>query len=401
MDYVKQNRINFHRAIMVKSSPAIIVAAYNRPSSLIRLLSSLLKAVYESDVTLVISIDKSDSEDVFEVANKFEWNNGKKVIIKHNENLGLKKHILSCGNLTREYGSIILLEDDLYVSPFFYVYASNALQFYDTDVNIAGISLYSHALNVHAKLPFTPLQDDSSVFFLQLPASWGQAWNYKQWNFFMQWFDSPLNDENYKSIAIPVNIAKWPSTSWLKIFTKYIIENNKYFVYPTISLTTNFADSGVHFNRKFSYVQVVLQSIAINYEFKTFNDSSCVYDSYFELLPSKLKIKAISLSNYDFEVDLYGYKPLLEIDKPYFLTTQDCQIFEKSYGLDFKPIEFNVFEENMGKDIFLVKKNDFKEKKEFFSLTKSMLFEYYYRMPVIGELLNLFILKIKQNIFNK
>lgn len=379
-------------------TPAVVVAAYNRTHSLQRLLSSLATAVYEAEVTLVISIDKSDSEDVFEVANNFEWNNGKKVIITHNENLGLKKHILSCGNLTREYGSIILLEDDLYVSPFFYVYALNALEFYDTDTNIAGISLYTHSFNVHAKLPFTAIKEESSVFFMQLPSSWGQAWTYRQWNEFMQWFDSPSNDSNYQSVAIPMNIAYWPATSWLKVFAKYIIENNKYFAYPYLSLTTNCGDAGVNFGRKFSFVQVVLQTIAIKYEFKKFKDANYIYDSYFELFPSKLKLKANSLSNYDFEVDLYGYKPLLKSNKPYFLTSQRCKIYEKSYGLDFKPIEFNVFVENIGKDIFLVKKNDFKEKKEFFSLTKSMLFEYYYRMPVIGELYNLLILKIKQNI---
>jgi hypothetical protein len=383
---------------MEKTNPAIIVAAYNRPNSLIRLLNSLVKAIYETEVTLVISIDKSNSDEVFEVANKFVWDNGKKVIIRHNENLGLKKHILSCGNLTREYGSIILLEDDLYVSPFFYVYASNALQFYETDANIAGISLYAHALNVHAKLPFTPMNDKSSVYFLQLPASWGQAWTSKQWNEFMLWFDSPSNDENYESEKIPLNIGTWPATSWLKIFTKYMIENNKYFIYPYVSLTTNFADSGVHFNRKFSYVQVILQNFLIDYEFKDFENAICIYDSYFEILPSALKLQATELSSFDFEIDLYGYKPLLKINKPYFLTTQYCKKYEKSYGLDFKPIEFNIFLNNIGKDIFLVKKEDFKKSKEIFSLTKSMLFEYYYRMPVIGELFNLLLLKIKQNI---
>lgn len=383
---------------MKQSSPAIIVAAYNRPHSLTRLLNSLVEAIYECEVTLVISIDKSDSEEVFEIANKFEWNNGEKVIIKQEQNLGLKKHILACGSLTKTYGSIILLEDDLYVSPFFYIYASNSLQYYASDVNIAGISLYAHSLNVHAKLPFTPVKEDSSVFFIQLPASWGQAWTHRQWDDFMEWYNSPSNDDNYESAAIPLNIARWPATSWLKIFTKYIIENNKYFVYPYVSLTTNFADSGVHFNRKFSYVQVVLQNIEIKYEFKKLEDANSIYDSYFEMLPSKLKLKANDLSNYDFEVDLYGYKPLLKISKPYFLTTQSCTVYEKSYGLDFKPIEFNIFEDNIGKDIFLVKKKDFKERKEVFSLTKSMLFEYYYRMPVIGELFNLLILKIRQNI---
>lgn len=383
---------------MTKFTPAIVVAAYNRTHSLKRLLSSLTNAVYEAEVTLVISIDKSDSEEVFEVANNFVWNNGEKVILKHNENLGLKKHILSCGNLTKEYGSIILLEDDLYVSPFFYVYSLRALQFYNSDTNIAGISLYAHSFNVHAKLPFTPIKEDSSVFFMQLPSSWGQAWTLQQWDQFTFWLNSDKNNNNYQSTAIPINIAKWPTTSWLKIFTKYIIENDKYFVYPNISLTTNFGDAGANFGRKFSFVQVVIQNTKIEYEFKEFKNANCIYDSYFELLPSKLKLQSTELSNYDFEVDLYGCKPLLNSNKPYFLTTQSCKEYEKSYGLDFKPIEFNIFKDNIGFGIFLVKKKDFKKRKEIFSLTKSKLFEFYYRMPEIGELFSLLILKVKQNI---
>jgi hypothetical protein len=384
---------------MTNTSPTIIVAAYNRTHSLKRLLTSLTKAIYDTNVTLVISIDKSNSEDVFDVASNFDWTNGEKLIIKHDENLGLKKHILACGDLTKKYGSIILLEDDLYVSPFFYVYATKALNFYNSDSNIAGISLYSHAFNPHVKLPFVPIQEDSSVFFLQLPSSWGQAWTQRQWHDFMQWFNSPSNDDNYQSAAIPLNIATWPATSWLKIFTKYIIENNKYFVYPYVSLTTNFGDSGVHFKRKFSYVQVVLQNVDIKYEFEQFENANYVYDPYFELLTSKLKLKSNSLSNYDFDVDLYGYKPLLESNKPYFLTTHNCKTYEKSYGLDFKPIEFNVIEDNPGNNVFLVKRTDFKYNN--IKRSKSILFEYYYRMPIIGELFNLLMLKIRQNLYDK
>ena len=47
-------------ANMIK--PAIIVIAYNREESLKRLLTSLNNAIYESDdITLIISIDKSDN----------------------------------------------------------------------------------------------------------------------------------------------------------------------------------------------------------------------------------------------------------------------------------------------------------------------------------------------------
>ena len=57
-------------ANMIK--PAIIVIAYNREESLKRLLTSLNNAIYESDdITLIISIDKSDNEKVFKAADEF------------------------------------------------------------------------------------------------------------------------------------------------------------------------------------------------------------------------------------------------------------------------------------------------------------------------------------------
>ena len=104
--------------------PAIVVVAYNRDKALKRLLNSLESADYSgfSDITLVISIDKSDSTEVIETAEAFSWEQGEKRVITHPERLGLKKHILGLGDLTAEFGSIIMLEDDLFVSPLLYHY---------------------------------------------------------------------------------------------------------------------------------------------------------------------------------------------------------------------------------------------------------------------------------------
>lgn len=384
---------------MVFESPTIVIAAFNRPLSLKRILSSICNAYYDDRVRLVISIDKGNNEDVLYIANSFDWKYGEKVILLQDENLGLRKHILKCGDLTNLYGSIILLEDDLFVSPYFYIYASKCLSFYSDNNNIAGVSLYAHALNVHTKLPFQPIKTNFSNYFMQLPSSWGQAWSSYQWENFKKWFLSSEYNEDYNKGIIPRNIANWPVTSWLKIFTKYMIEQNKYFVYPYTSLTTNFADSGTHFQRKFSYVQVVLQNHSIAYNFEKFDQAMVIYDAFFELSQSSFLKHAPSLEQYDFEVDLYGYKELKKSNKPYFLSTQRCQNYDKSFGIDFKPIEINVFQNNPGKEIFLVKASNFKPKSNF--LLRPMLFEYFYRMPLIGELFQLFILKIRQNINDK
>src|SRR6188768_3670403 len=94
-----------------EKNPAIVVSAYNREQSLLRLLSSLEQGEYpNSRVTLVISIDKGDNKDVIQAAEAFKWRHGEKRIIQHQQHLGLREHILSCGDLTKEYGNIILFE---------------------------------------------------------------------------------------------------------------------------------------------------------------------------------------------------------------------------------------------------------------------------------------------------
>jgi len=97
----------------------VIVVAYDRPEPLKRLLRSINKAIYEHPVKLIISVDYKKNNDVIGVVNDFDWGHGSKEIIEHEKNLGLREHILFCGDLVRDYDGVIILEDDLYVSPFF------------------------------------------------------------------------------------------------------------------------------------------------------------------------------------------------------------------------------------------------------------------------------------------
>ena len=153
-------------ANMIK--PAIIVIAYNREASLKRLLTSLNNAIYESDdITLIISIDKSDNEKVYKTADEFDWKHGIKKTILSDENLGLKKHVLKCGDYVYEYENIIVLEDDLYVSKNFYSYACQALEFSMDKQEIEGVSLYNHELNVHVREPFKAIDDGEENYYMQ------------------------------------------------------------------------------------------------------------------------------------------------------------------------------------------------------------------------------------------
>ena len=94
----------------------IVVVGYNRADAMERVLHSLSRAQYDyMDIRLVVSIDHSGNEEVVHTAEAFEWKYGEKEVIYRPERLGLRKHIISCGDMTEKYDTVMILEDDIYV----------------------------------------------------------------------------------------------------------------------------------------------------------------------------------------------------------------------------------------------------------------------------------------------
>ncbi len=225
--------------------PAIVVVGYNRPHALNGLLTGLLVVKYQhTEVPLVISIDGGGDPAVTQLAEAFNWPFGNKTVINRPEQLGLKAHILACGGLAKEYGSIILLEDDLEVSPSFYTFATHAINQYQTDKLVAGVSLYSYGTTENNYIDFAPHSDGLDAYLMQFPSSWGQAWTAEQWAGFEGWLNNQTGNEKNN---LPPYIQRWGRNSWKKLFAQYLISSGKYFVYPKVSFTTNKGFAGTHF----------------------------------------------------------------------------------------------------------------------------------------------------------
>ena len=370
--------------------PVIVVVAYNRYKSLLRLLTSVKNSDYPNDVKLIISIDQGKNEDVQELAKSFDWPYGEKEIICHKENLGVKNHIFFCGDLTDKYGSIILLEDDLLVSPMFFIYAEKALNYYGDHQRIAGISLYRISKNPWLNLPFIPITDDSDVFFLQMPESWGQVWTKNQWKAFRDWIKN--NELRINELALPQQILSWKDTAWSKIFIEYMIRTDKYFVYPRESLTTNFGIAGAHFKRKNTNWQVPLQRFKKIYQFKDLSSSISVYDVYFELLPSRFTQFTDIFESYDFTVDLYGLKQITDIKTEYVLTSKKNTNFIFGFGMELKPLEANIFSQFEGNDLVFCHKNDILNTSSHLSFVSN--FSYFYGTLRMRDLIKLLMVKL-------
>ncbi|UAW98040.1 hypothetical protein KEM63_14835 [Halopseudomonas nanhaiensis] len=369
---------------MTPATPTIIVVGYNRPDSLTRLLSSLIKGHYPpGNVRLVISLDACDTVEPRRVAEAFDWPFGEKRVLARPDRMGLREHVLSCGDLTEEYGDIIVLEDDLYVSPYFYEYATRALAYYGDDQDIAGISLYSLNFCQTSNLPFMPIDNgNADVYFLQLAASWGQAWSARHWQEFRRWLAANGNDIS-RIDNIPPDVRSWPESSWLKLYDAYIIDRNKFFVYPYRALSTNFGDPGQHFTMASSRFQVAVQQQSKEHRFVGLEESIAVYDAFCELLPRTFKRQNPRLAEYDFVVNLHAQKtPAHGLQ-----LTRTAQRGVMSFEFAMKPMELSVLNDLEGEGIALIESAELDRQAQNSPEAEYGLYRFFYKFPSLKVLL--------------
>ncbi len=329
---------------------AIIAIAYNRVRSLERLLASLSAAYYgDEEVPLIISIDKSDTDEVERFADRYDWAAGPKTVVRHERNLGLKAHILSQGRWLDEYDAVVILEDDVVVARDFWNYVRQTVTQYKDNDEVAGISLYSFAVNYHVRRPFTPLRTSDDVYFMNCASSWGEVWMRSQWRRFESWLET--HAEFTSSPALPLSILSWKAQSWLKYHTRYCIEENKYFVFPYVSYSTNFSDLGMHVDVRNSLYQVPLMQGRSGVLRLPKNVSDGVmYDGFFE---NKALYATLGLDEAECCLDLNGANGN-RVGKRYWLTT-GCHPYavKRSYALMRRPVESNVLENCEGQGICL------------------------------------------------
>lgn len=328
----------------------ITIIGFKNAAGIKRLLSSLDRIkIEDNDITLIFSIDYSGDHTVEQIANDYTWKYGQKIVLAHEHNLGLRAHILMCGDYIEEYGfdAMAVLEDDIYVSPEMFNYMKGAVDKYADNPKIAGISLYKHEFNINAGHPFVDYTDVGDTYFVQYAMSWGQVWLRKQWREFKNWYDN----EEWKKLdihRIPSNIMRW-DRSWLKYHIMFCIDKDLFFVYPRKSLTTNFSDLGEHNTQVSTAMQVPMcYSKCEGWYFTEFEETVAIYDAFFEnrKLISYLKMDSL-------EIDIYGTKQYAG-DTKYVLTRRMLpNKVIKSWGMVLRPLEANIFNDISGEDIFL------------------------------------------------
>jgi glycosyltransferase involved in cell wall biosynthesis len=172
----------------------VALFAYKRADHLERTINSLKKNYLSEKIHLhVFSDGPKKSEDracVEKVRAYIQTLTGfaKITVIISPENRGLSKSIISgVSRVLESYDRVIVIEDDLELSPYFLAYMNEALNLYQDNLQVA--SIHGYTLPVKTKLPDT--------FFLKGADCWGWGTWKRAWNTFEQDGRILLNNLNH------------------------------------------------------------------------------------------------------------------------------------------------------------------------------------------------------------
>lgn len=193
------------------------------------------------------------------------------MIIERSKNWGLSRNIIDgVTSVINEYGKVIVLEDDLVVSPFFLKYMNEALDFYEKEEQI--VCIHGYVYPVKRKLPET--------FFIKGADCWGWATWKRGWDLFCldgkflldeinrynmkREFDFEGSYPYYKMLKRQVEGS---NDSWAIRWYASAFLNNKLTLYPGTSLVTQIGmdGSGTHCGANSIYdVQLLNRPINIS-----------------------------------------------------------------------------------------------------------------------------------------
>lgn len=239
------------------SSP-VALFVYNRVEHTQRTVAALQQNTIASETELIVFSDgaKNDSNihNVEIVRAYIRTIAGFKQvrIVERNKNFGLAENIINgVTQVVEEFGSVIVLEDDLVTSPHFLKYMNDALNCYHDDDQV--VSIHGYIYPVKKKMPET--------FFIKGADCWGWATWKRGWNLFNRNGQELLDkivllrkerefdfDNSYPYVQMLMDQIAGKNNSWAVRWYASAFLADKYTLYPGRTMVNNigFDGSGTH-----------------------------------------------------------------------------------------------------------------------------------------------------------
>lgn len=263
---------------MTEMYAPVVVFVYNRSEHAKMTLASLnaLKEAPQTDLFVFSDGAKNESSlekvnQVREMLDRFSTEESRFhrfTVYRAEKNKGLANSIIDgVTQIIRQYGRVIVLEDDLEVSCDFLQYMNGALDYYEKDSRIWSISGYNYSLECMKHYP-------GDVYFAGRGCSWGWA-SWKD-----RWETVDWKIPEYRSMRFhPVlrsQFGQWgadmpgildeymcgKNSSWAIRWCYAACKQKRYTVYPKVSRVCNHGTdgSGTHFTKATTSYDTVLNT---------------------------------------------------------------------------------------------------------------------------------------------
>jgi hypothetical protein len=327
-------------------------------------------------MNLYISCEKNVSWDVLAYVKTIDWKYGDYEIIIQREQLGVDQHNITCMSMAEKLDHVVILEDDLIVSPAFQEYLLKAYELIKAEKMMAGLSLYRYPIREANRFPFELIPNNEFVYYQQRASSKGCFYTWEMVKPYLQFIETFDND--YSEFHLPQNVLKWDNMVWEKSFYAYLQDSGKYLGFPRYSLTSDFADVGVHMKKQVHKYQHQSQLYLSNnfMEFKRLRDTENVYDAFYELDANVVKKLNPKLESLSLELDLYGTKDLSKIKADYIISERKTSQMKQSWARSLKPEINNIICNYSGDFYKLAATKSFSNKKPRQKLKENFLYYY-------------------------
>lgn len=240
----------------------IVLFVYNRPRHTQLTLTALAKNKLASQSLLYVyadgkkkETDTNDEQNIASTRKIVESIKGFAEVKLHfnDRNKGLSNSIIEgITEVVNRHKKIIVLEDDIIVSPHFLTYMNDGLDIYEEKEEVISIHAYNYPVE-NNRLPKT--------FFMRGADCWGWATWKRGWDLFepdsaklyqsiiSQGLEFEFNRENsYPFSDMLLDEMNRKVNSWAIRWYASAFLNNKYTLYPNMSLiyNTGFDSSGTH-----------------------------------------------------------------------------------------------------------------------------------------------------------
>lgn len=247
----------------------VVLFVFNRPDHTRLTVDCLSKNELAVETDLIVYSDGPRNEDdilnIQQVRKIIQNIDGFKSIniVERPKNLGLSNNIYEgVTEVFKTYDKVIVLEDDLLTSPKFLEFMNNALDMYQGEPKVFGVTGYS----------FTDVSQIKSAYFLPFTSSWGWGTWKSKWQSFER------NDEKLRLILAREDIRKkfdldgaydfsgminqqlWKRiNSWAIYWYAFVFEHDGLFLFPPQSYIKNigFDGTGTHCSKEVDDTQIL------------------------------------------------------------------------------------------------------------------------------------------------